>query len=234
MRRRPLVVAVAAAVAALVLAGCSGGSGGSGSPTRTAAQRLQAAHDALAKTGSVALALTSTDVPKIENGVTAATGRGVVSDTEPKFKGTITGTVKGVGATVEVVAIGEQAWLKLFTPDFEPFDLSTLNAPNPATFFDPAKGIAALLPQTASPTVGGQVRAGRDVLTQVSGTLPAQQVSELFHLGEGSGSYRVTYGLTAADQLRTATLVGPFFGSTDSTYTLTLTEYGGAVEIARP
>ncbi|HMM96406.1 LppX_LprAFG lipoprotein [Phycicoccus sp.] len=231
MRRRPLIVAVAAAVAALVLAGCSGGTE---APTRTAAQRLQAAHDALARTGSVALALTSTDVPKIENGVTAATGRGVVSATEPKFKGTITGTVKGVGATVEVVAIGEQAWLKLFTPDFEPFDLSTLNAPNPATLFDPAKGIAALLPQTASPTVGGQVRAGRDVLTEVTGTLPAQQVSDLFHLGEGSGTYRVTYGLTAADQLRTATLVGPFFGSADSTYTLTLTEYGGAVEIARP
>ena len=231
MRRRP-VLATLLAAAVVLTAGCSGGE--AAAPERSPAQRLEAARAGLEKTASLTLDLTSKDVAPTENGVTAAKGEGIVSATEPKFRGTITGTVKGVAATVDVIAVGEDAYLKLFTPDYEPFDLSTLNAPNPATFFDPAKGIAGLLPETASPTAAGQVRAGREVLSQVSGTLPAQQVSDLFHLGDGSGSYRVTYGLTETDELRTATLVGPFFDGQDSTYTLTLTDYGAPVEITRP
>ncbi|QKE83477.1 LppX_LprAFG lipoprotein [Arthrobacter sp. NEB 688] len=230
MRARLLPALLLAAAVALP-AGCSGAQE---APAKSPTQRLEAARATLEKAGTVTLDLKSADVPGRQNGVTAATGGGVVSATEPKFRGTITGTVKGVGATVEVIAIGDETWLKLFTPDFEPFDLSTLNAPNPATFFDPGKGIAGLLPETASPTAGGQVRAGRDVLTQISGTLPAQRVEDLFHLGEGDGTYKVTYGLTDADQLRTATLVGPFFGGSDSTYTLTLTEYGAPVVVDRP
>ncbi len=231
MRHR-LVLATVLAAATVLGSGCSGPD--EAVPERSPAQRLEAARSTLETTTSLTLDLTSKDVAPTENGVTAARGEGVVSATEPKFKGTITGTVKGIAATIDVIAIGEDAYLKLFTPDYEPFDLSTLNAPNPATFFDPAKGIAALLPETSDPSAGGQVRAGREVLTQVSGTLPAQQVSDLFHLGDGSGSYRVTYGLTDTDELRTATLVGPFFGGQDSTYVLTLTGYGAPVEITRP
>lgn len=230
MRRRPVLALLAAAT--LLVAGCDGG--GDEAPAKSPTQRLEAARAALASAGSVALDLASTDVPATENGVSAAKGQGVVDAAEPKFEGTITGTVRGVAATVDVIAVGEDAYLKLFTPDFEKFDLSTLNAPNPAGFFDPADGIAGLLPQTGSPKAGGQVRAGKEVLTQISGTLPAQRVSDLFHLGDGTGTYRVTFGLTDADQLRTATLVGPFFEGGDSTYTLTLTDYGKPVEITRP
>ncbi|MGG5257765.1 LppX_LprAFG lipoprotein [Phycicoccus avicenniae] len=230
MRRRPFLAALAAAT--LLAAGCGGGA--EDAPAKPPAERLAAARTALEKAGSLTLDLTSTDVPATQNGVSAAKGQGVVDAAEPKFKGTITGTVRGVAATVDVIAVGKDAYLKLFTPDFEKFDLSTLNAPNPATFFDPAAGIAGLLPKTASPTTGGQVRAGKEVLTQISGTLPAQEVSDLFHLGDGTGTYKVTFALTEADQLRTATLVGPFFEGTTSTYTLTLTDYGSPVEITRP
>ncbi|MBM6404431.1 LppX_LprAFG lipoprotein [Phycicoccus sp. CSK15P-2] len=230
--RRPVL---AAALTALTLfAGCSGGGTEDAPPERTPAERLDAARVALEGAGSVALDLTSEDVPPQENGVTAARGSGVVDATEPRFQGTITGTVRGVAATVDVIAVGDDAYLKLFTPDYEPFDLSTLNAPNPADFFDPADGIASLLPQTADPTVDGRVRAGKEVLLQVSGTIPAEPVDTLFHIGEGEGTYRVSYGLTDDDQLRTATLVGPFFGTEDSTYRLTLTDYGAPVEISRP
>ena len=232
MRRRP-VLAAALAVLALTATACSD-DGESAAPERTAAERLAAARATLDGAGSVALDLSSRDVPQTENGVTAARGSGVVDPAEPKFQGTITGTVRGTAATIEAIAVGDDTYLKLFTPDFEPFDLDTLNAPNPADFFDPAVGIASLVPDTAEPTLGGQVRAGREVLTQISGTLPAQRVADLFHLGEGEGTYRVTYGLTDTDELRTATLVGPFFGTPDSTYVLTLTEYGAPVEITRP
>lgn len=230
MRRRPVLALLAAAT--LLVAGCGGG--GDEAPAKAPAERLEAARAALANAGSVTLDLASKDVPATENGVSAAKGQGVVDATEPKFSGTITGTVRGVAATVETIAIGEDAYLKLFTPDFEPFDLSTLNAPNPAGFFDPESGIAGLLPETQSPTTGGQVRAGKEVLTQVSGTLPAQRVTDLFHLGDGTGTYAVSYGITDADQLRTASLTGPFFPGVQATYVVTLTDYGAPVEITSP
>ncbi|NHA68871.1 LppX_LprAFG lipoprotein [Phycicoccus flavus] len=232
MRRRPILAGGLLALT-LLATGCTGGGDPEPAP-RSAAERLAAAQKVLTDAGDVTFELTSTGVPETENGVSAATGDGVVSATEPKFEGTITGTVRGVAATVDVIAVGEDTYLKLFTPDYREFDLSTLNAPNPATFFDPEAGLPGLLPQTQSPALGGQKRAGGDVLTEITGTLPGKQVSDLFHLGDGTEDFDVTYGLTEDDQLRTAVIAGPFFGDTDSTYTATLSDYGVPVEITRP
>jgi lipoprotein LprG len=232
MRRRPLapVVAVAAA-AAVVLTGCSGTEVAQSAPP---AERLEDARAALDAAGSVSLDLSSRDVPPRENGVTAAQGQGVVSEAEPKFKGTITGTIEGVAGTVEVIAVGDTTWMKFFTPDYEETDLTALGAPNPATFFHPGDGISSLLTATEDPVAGEDAREGQEVLSTISGTLPGAQVTDLLHLGDGTGSYQVTYGLTENDQLRTATLTGPFFPDTTSTYLLVITEYGSPVEIDRP
>jgi len=40
----------------------------------------------------------------------------IIDVTQPKFQGTITGTIKGLAGTIEVIAIGETAYLKFFTP----------------------------------------------------------------------------------------------------------------------
>lgn len=231
MRRRPLLAAALTAVV-VAAAGCSGGE--PEAPERSAEERLTAAYKALYAAKTVSLDLTSADVPKTENGVTVATGSGIVDPTEPKFQGTITGTVQGIAATVEVIAVGDDTYLKLFTPDFRPYDLSTLGAPNPATFFNSDTGISSLLLRTGNPTVGARTRVGGEIVTEVSGTLPSPVVADLFSLDDAQGDFRVVYGLTDTDQLRTASLVGGFFGSTESRYTLTLTDYGTPVEITRP
>jgi lipoprotein LprG len=228
MRRRSVLAVVGLA---LVLAGCSGEEE---TAERPASERLVAAKAAFDAAKTVALDLSSRDVPSRENGVTAAKGSGVISATEPQFQGTITGTVGGVAGTIDVIAIGDTTYLKLFTPEYEETDLDTLNAPNPALFFDPAVGISALLPQTADPKDAGQTRSGREVLSKIDGTLPGARIEELFHLGDGTGTFTVSYGITDTDELRTATLVGPFFAGTEATYLLTLTDYGAPVEITRP
>lgn len=228
MRRRSLL---AVAGLALVLAGCSGEEE---APERPATERLAAAKANFDAANTVALDLSSLDVPPRENGVTAAKGSGVISATEPKFAGTITGTVGGIAGTIDTIAIGDTAYLKLFTPEYEETDLDTLNAPNPATFFHPADGISALLPRTVDPRHAGQTRAGREVLSKVDGTLPGDLVEDLFHLGDGTGTFAVSYGLTDSDELRTATLKGPFFPGVEATYLLSLTDYGAPVEITRP
>ena len=142
--------------------------------------------------------------------------------------------VQRVARRDRVIAIGADTYLKFFTPDYKKTDFDTLNAPNPAMFFDPATGISALLPQTADPKDDGQTRAGAEVLTKISGTLPGSSIEKLFHLGDGTGRYAVSYGLTDADQLRNATLTGPFFPGVRATYVVTLTDYGTPVEISSP
>jgi len=243
MRRRPIpalrgrrrAAAVAGSIAlgvVLALAGCSGGD--PATPKQSPTEQLTAAKQAFDAAKTVQLDLSSRDVPPRENGVTAAKGAGVISATEPAFKGTITGTIKGLGGTIDVIAIGETAYLKFFTPDYKKTDLKTLNAPNPALFFDPATGISALLPQTANPKDDGQTRSGQEVLTKISGTLPGATIEKLFHLGDGTGTFAASYGITDSDQLRTATLKGPFFPGVEATYVVLLTNYGAPVEITRP
>jgi lipoprotein LprG len=230
MRRRPALLAVAALVAAELVA-CNGEDAGSERPP---AERLAAVKSAFDAARTVQLDLTSRDVPPRENGVTQAKGAGVIDPTEPRFQGTITGTIKGVAGTIDVIAIGEATYLKFFTPDYRETDFDTLNAPNPATFFDSDSGISALLPQTADPKDDGRTRSGAEVLDKISGTLPGSTVQDLFHLGDGTGTFIVGYGITTTDELRTATLVGPFFPPAQATYLLTLTDYGAPVEITSP
>jgi lipoprotein LprG len=236
MRRPSALLATAGSLVVglvVALAGCAG-EDAAAPPPQNPTEQLAAAKAAFDAAKTVQLDLTSRDVPPRQNGVTRAKGAGVISATEPKFQGTITGTIKGVAGTIDVVAIGADTYLKFFTPDYKKTDFDSFNAPNPALFFDPATGISALLPQTASPRADGKTRAGTEVLDKVSGTLPGSTVEDLFHLGDGTGTYAVSYGITDADQLRNATLTGPFFPGVQATYVVSLTDYGTPVEITSP
>ena len=53
-------------------------------------------------------------------------------------------------------------------------------------------------------------------------------------LGDGTGIFFVSYGLTESNELRTATLKGPFFPGVEATYLLTMTDYGAPATITRP
>ena len=118
------------------LAGCSGEEE---APERPASERLAAAKAAFDAARTVALDLSSRDVPPRENGVTAAKGSGVISATEPQFEGTITGTVGGVAGTIDVIAIGDTTYLKLFTPDYEETDLDTAERAEPRDVLRPGR-----------------------------------------------------------------------------------------------
>ncbi|WP_353951458.1 LppX_LprAFG lipoprotein [Knoellia sp. S7-12] len=231
MRRRALLAGVAAA-SLVLLGGCSGG----GEPAAEADPKaeLAAAKKVFDEAKFVGLTLSSKDVPQTKNGVTGALGTGAISATEPKFKGTVTATIKGVGGSAEVITIGDAAYMKFFTPTYNPADLADLGAPNPSNFFDPAEGISQLLVETGNPTAGDKIRDGATVLQQYKGTLPGSRIKSLFNLGDGAGEFTVTYGIAEGDKLQLAEVTGPFFAGSTSTYTLRLKNYGAAVEITRP
>ncbi len=230
--RRALLAALVLAATSLLGAGCT--SQTAAAPPAPPTERLAAAKRVLDDAKFVALSLTSKDVPSGVNGVTGATGVGAISPTEPKFEGSITGTVLGVTGTVQLITIGDTAYMKFFTPDYVKTDLSTLNAPNPSVFFNPDKGVSTLLTDIQNPAKGEQIRSGDEVLDRYTGTLPGSRIKDLFMLGDGTGTFTVTFGISSDNQLRTATMTGAFFAGATSTYTLRLTGYGTAVEITRP
>lgn len=235
-RRRPgsrvLLVGVAAAL--LGVTGCTGDAA-EGEAAPTPAERLAEAQERIEQAEAITLELTSTDVPTDVNGVQSATGTGVVDGETIKFEGEFQGRVGGITANAAVLAIGEDTFMKLFTPDYEPVDLAELGAPNPAAFFAPDTGIASLIEATTELTEGGgPVREGREILDQFNGSLPGERVQALLHLGGPDTTFDVTYGLTADNELRKAVLEGEFYEGAQSVYTLLLTDYGTVVPIEAP
>lgn len=229
MRRRTLLTSVPVL---LLAAAC--GEDSSPAPQGDPKKLMASAATAFADAKTVAFTLTSKGVPDDLNGVSAAEGSGVIDPQQPKFEGTITGRIQGINGTVDVIAIGDQTWVKLFTPTYQSMDLAGMGAPNPAKFFHPTDGLPGLLTATTALSVGDQKRAGSDILSQVNGKIPAAPVYDLLRLGDGDGEYDVTYGITDSGELRTIRLVGQFYGDASSTYDFSVKDYGEPVDITEP
>lgn len=212
-------------------------SGSDPAADKTPAEQLAAAKASFDAATSVHLALRSSGVPESANGVLGADGSGTNA---PAFKGTIDARISGLRAKVEVVAVDRVLYLKLpFTTDFVPADPKEYNAPDPAQLFARQGGISSLLTSTTNPVEGKTIRVGPDVLQTITGTLPGAGVSKLLGVGDTTKTFKVTYGITEAGELRTVTMTGPFFKGPTSTpvtsaYILTLDNYGAQVEISKP
>jgi lipoprotein LprG len=230
MDRRALL-ATAVIVATSVTA-CSGSSSAAKEPTPSAL--LATAKRVFDETTGVGFSLASQNVPKGVNGVSAAKGVGVVNPS-PAFTGTVNATVGGVTGMVEVIALGPDVYMKLFTPDYNKVDPAVFGAPNPAHLFDKGSGIATLLPATTGLLRGERAREGDDILRTVRGKVTGDRIAALFVFGDKNGTFDVTYGVDEkTGQLRKATMTGPFFAGTTSTYTLLLTSYGQQATITKP
>lgn len=230
MRRRTLLSAAALALT-IAATGCSG----EDEPAEaTPQEQLAAAQEIFDKADAVTIALTSTGVPTDQNGVRSATGTGVIDGDTIKFAGDFEGRVAGISATVGIICIGADAYMKMFTPDYTPVDLDDLGAPNPTTFFAPETGISSLIAATSDVAAGGRLREGREILREVTGTLPGEKIEALLRLGGPGRTFDVTYGLTDTNELRTAVVKGEFFDGVESTYTLLLTDYGKSMPIDTP
>ncbi|MGD8149407.1 LppX_LprAFG lipoprotein [Ornithinimicrobium sp. Y1694] len=234
------VLGVGLALVTLPLAACSDDAEDdvvttSQPPPPTAADRLEQAHDVLVDAGSVHLQMTGTDLPEDVNSyIISATGAGTMDP--PAFDGTITARLAGVQADVPTIAVDGNLYVKLpYVPRHVRTAPSDLGVPDPATLFDPEVGLVGLLPQTVDPEFGDRSRAGAEVLQEITGTLPGEAVVDLLYAGDRSSEFDVVYGLVEDDwEVRTVTITGPFYPPAESTYTLTLDQYGAPVTVTAP
>ncbi|MHB8185450.1 MAG: LppX_LprAFG lipoprotein [Dermatophilaceae bacterium] len=243
LRHRGTRAVALALVMAAALTACSGADTPAEARKLTAAEQLAAAKAKADAATSMHLTLRSSGIPETANGVLGADGSGTHA---PAFKGTLDARIGGFAAKVEVVAIDKLLYLKLpFTTEFTQTDPKEFSAPNPALLFSTDGGITSLMTATTNPAEGKPTRAGADVLKTITGKLSGGSVVKLLNFGDGTKTFDVTYGITdPGGELRTVTLVGPFFqGATStpaistaatSTYVLTLDRYGAPVEISKP
>jgi lipoprotein LprG len=231
---RPVVALVALLACLVALSGCTGSD--SPKPTKTEqtpAQRLAAARTALEASPAVDFELTSAGLPAKAVGVSGAKGTGLFKP--PSFKGTLNATIAGVTGTVEVIAVEQDVYLKFFTPGYNKINPSDYGAPNPAQLFNTQTGITSLIGKTSDAATGPQQRDRSDVLDTITGTVPGSAVADLFVIGDRSGTFDITYGITHdSKDLRTVVLKGPFYAGTTATYTLRLKALDQAVAITRP
>ena len=228
MRRRALLALAPALL--LAVGGCSGGSDAAppDEAKRIATERFDQA-------GALHIDLRSSGLPKGRDGVSKAVGDGVVSADRPAFTGEISGVIQGNPAGISLIAIDEQTWMSFFTKDYNPVEMSTLGAPNPAEFFRPGTGIGQLISETDALTAGEESREGKVVVQTYSGKLPAASVERLFLLGKEADTFDVTYGIEPeSGEVRRAEIVGEFYESHTMTFTVTLSDYGKSVTVDEP
>ena len=198
-------------------------------------EALATAQEAFVDAGTVSFDLKQSAIPKGRNGVSAATGSGVVDETTPKFRGQVTGVINGNSAGVEIIAVDEDTWMSFFTQDFNRVDMADLGSPNPAEFFRAGSGVDQILETTTDVEAGEQVRDGETVLQQYTGTVPAADIQRLFNLGESATEFDVTYGIEPeSGQLRSVIIKGDFYEEKPTTFAVDLKDYGKDVEITAP
>jgi len=231
-RRHRRAVALAAAVVGVALAASAcGGSGSSLSPADALAQ----AKKHLDETKGVHVVLATKDLPAGVDGLEKADG---VLTRAPAFKGTITAPIKGLTASVDVVAVGGKVYVKLpFVGTFQDVDPADFGVPDPATLLDPDTGISSLLPATEHVKKGDSVRGGKDnkqVLTEYSGSVPGDAVAGV--IPGATGDFDATYTIDDDGELTQAVVTGRFNGAdvAPNTYTVTLDDYGTSPEISAP
>lgn len=230
LRRTAALAAVLLGLAAAA-AGCGGSGGGDLSPKDALAQAKKHLDD----TKGVHVVLATKDMPAGVDGLEKADG---VLTRAPAFKGTITAPIKGLSASVDVVAVDGKVYVKLpFVGTYQDVDPADFGVPDPAGLLDPDTGISSLLPATEDVEKGDSVRGGKDnkqVLTEYSGTVPGDAVSPIIH--GATGDFDATYTIDDDGVLTQAVVTGRFNGKdvAANTYTVTLDDYGTNPKITAP
>jgi len=217
----------------LLVAGCQGDSGGEKTDTSELQKRLSAARATIDEAETVDISLATKSLPDGVTGLLSATGQGNHS---PAFKGKVK-VVTG-GSTLSADVVSAEGTLKAktsFSPLYLEIDPASLKAPDPAALLDPETGVTQILDQTETLKAGDESRDGSDVLTTITGTLPGSLVRTIIPSADAEQTFDVRYRLTDDDELRDATLTGPFYPEGgDVTYTVKLTTSDKPVTIKVP
>jgi hypothetical protein len=222
------VVAAAVVVAAVTLAAC-----GSSSPKVSAPVLLQKAKVTVDTASSVHFVLTSSNVSLSGTNLTGGQGDLVRPGS---LRGSFSVALSGFTANVKVISVGQVFEAELpFAANYTKTDPANFGLTNPAQLLDPDKGLANLLTLAQNPRPGPTKRLGGELLDTVSYTVPGRDIPVLPDTNPAQPVDLTVAIDPNSFELRSVTLVGPLTSATsNSTYVVTLSNYGEHVNIALP
>lgn len=153
------------------------------------------------------------------------------------MSGVLQVSVFGLALSVHAVSVGGTFSVKLPTGSgFTTANPSDYGFADPAKLIDTNSGLSSLLLKCQSPQVESDDRYNGEALHEIGCSLPGSAVAALLTSADASKSVAATFGIdTSSNQLRRVVLTGPFISkSTDTTYTLVLTNYGENVSVTPP
>ncbi len=213
--------------AALLLSACGG-------PSLNATTLLKTTKTVLDSTPSFHFVLTSANVTGSGAQLTGGSGDMKRPDS---MSGVLQVSIFGLAVSVPVVSVGGSFAVKLPTGSgFTTANPADYGFADPAKLIDPNNGLSSLLLKCQSPQVQNDDRYNGEALHEIGCSLPGSAVAALLTSADPSKSVAATFGIdTGTNQLRRVVLTGPFISkTTDTTYTLVLTNYGENVSVTPP
>jgi len=215
----------------LLLSACGGGS-----PSLNATSLLKTTKTVLDGTPSFHFVLTGANVGGSSSGAQLTGGSGDMKRPD-SMSGTLQVSIFGLAVNVPVVSVGGTFSVKLPTSSgFTTANPSDYGFADPAQLIDPNNGLSSLLLKCQSPQVESDDRYNGEALHEIGCSLPGSAVAALLTSADPSKNVAAAFGIdTSTNQLRRVVLTGPFISkSTDTTYTLVLTNYGENVSVTPP
>ncbi|HEY5336445.1 MAG TPA: LppX_LprAFG lipoprotein, partial [Mycobacteriales bacterium] len=225
MRRGAVVVS--AALVAVTAAGC--GSGGTAKPQTLLAQAKQK----IDSTQALHFVITSTNVAG--NGTDVTGGVGDIAR-PASIKGTFQISLSGFHVSVKIIAANGKFYAEApFQTSYQLTDPDKYGIGNPASLIDRTQGLSSLLANIENPTSEGQTRISGELLDKVTGAVPGTKIPSALPDSVPSKPVQVSALINAkTHEVRQFILTGPLTSPTNSTFTVTLTQYGEPVHIDLP
>jgi len=152
------------------------------------------------------------------------------------FSGTLNVVFAGLSVDVQAIGVGSQFWVRLPTSSsFQLTSPSDYGFGNPSQLMDPDHGLSTLLVQCQKPVLQSDDRLNGEQLHEVGCTLPGSLIAALLVDAHPQTPVAATFGITTSStQVRRVVLIGPFFSTQNSTFTLVLDNYGENVTVTPP
>jgi lipoprotein LprG len=215
------------AVLLIAAAGC-------GTAKKTDPQTLlHEAKTTLDATSSAHFKLASTGVGTSSTNIVGGEGDLARPD---QVQGTFAVTISGFTANVKVISKNGEFYVQVpFQNHYQKTNPSDFGITNPAELMDPNAGLSQLLVIANNPTMGKSERVNGELLYTVNYTVPGSAIPVLPD-AKPSAPVAVVAAINPSNkELRQIQLTGPLTSaSSNSTYTLTLTNYNEPVNITLP
>ncbi|MGH3744632.1 MAG: LppX_LprAFG lipoprotein [Mycobacteriales bacterium] len=218
-------------MSALVVAATVAACGSSGSATPQSL--LTKAKQKVDSTSALHFAIGSKNVSG--NGTNITGGSGDIARPDA-IRGTFQVSLAGFHVSVKIVAAHGKFYAEApFQTSYQPTDPSKYGIGDPSQLIDPDKGLSSLLANIQDPKSDGQTRISGELLDKVTGDVPGTKIPAALPDSVPSKPVQVSALINPkSHEVRQFILTGPLTSPTNSTFTVTLTNYGEPVHIDLP